>query len=380
MMSPKPETYFLPPERKEGKEIKKAREKLIQITHLEKILNLLPHLLMILNEERQVVFWNKKLYDFLSLRDYEEILAARPGEVLNCKNADKMEGGCGTSKNCRYCGAAIALFEAQKTGKPASHQCRITTNNHVEFQSLMLRVNVHPHKLSGEQFYLFFIKDISDQKRLAQIERTFLHDLGNLINVLTANLFLFPKEGLNNSQKQYLEEINTLTHYIVDEIRSQQDFSRYESGDIEEHKEKIESHKIIKNLLALMQKRFGRDKKNLKMDEKSINVEFMGDRVLIRRILINLIKNALEETSENKIVNVGSGKQNSHIVFWVHNPTYIPPKIQAQLFQWGFSTKGEGRGMGLYSIKMILKEIGGKIDYTTSIEKGTEFRVYLNTK
>jgi sensor histidine kinase regulating citrate/malate metabolism len=49
-----------------------------------------------------------------------------------------------------------------------------------------------------------------------------------------------------------------------------------------------------------------------------------------------------------------------------------------QLFQRSFSTKGEGRGLGTYSIKLLTERIlNGKVSFTSSMDDGTTFRVLI---
>jgi sensor histidine kinase regulating citrate/malate metabolism len=52
--------------------------------------------------------------------------------------------------------------------------------------------------------------------------------------------------------------------------------------------------------------------------------------------------------------------------------------IQLQLFQRSFSTKGAGRGIGTYSIKMFTeKHLGGQVRFDSFEPVGTIFQVML---
>jgi signal transduction histidine kinase len=60
----------------------------------------------------------------------------------------------------------------------------------------------------------------------------------------------------------------------------------------------------------------------------------------------------------------------------VHNPVYIMPEIQLQIFQRSFSTKGSGRGLGTYSIRLFSERyLKGKVSFTSNPQEGTTFRV-----
>jgi len=52
--------------------------------------------------------------------------------------------------------------------------------------------------------------------------------------------------------------------------------------------------------------------------------------------------------------------------------------VQLQVFQRSFSTKGPGRGIGTYSIRLLVSRyLRGTVDFESSKEQGTTFRVHL---
>lgn len=64
-------------------------------------------------------------------------------------------------------------------------------------------------------------------------------------------------------------------------------------------------------------------------------------------------------------------------MFWVHNPTVMPRKVQLQVFQRSFSTKGKGRGLGTYSVKFLSERyLQGQVFFASTPETGTTFTVH----
>ena len=53
----------------------------------------------------------------------------------------------------------------------------------------------------------------------------------------------------------------------------------------------------------------------------------------------------------------------------------IKAEIQDKIFENGFSTKGSGRGVGLYHTKQLIESLGGTISFETQSGKGTCFMV-----
>jgi sensor histidine kinase regulating citrate/malate metabolism len=82
------------------------------------------------------------------------------------------------------------------------------------------------------------------------------------------------------------------------------------------------------------------------------------------RILGNLIDNASESMGdkENRHITVRLWEDVRSWRFAVeNNGSPIPDEIRSSIFFSGFSTKGEGRGTGLFMVSRILENYGGTI-------------------
>ena len=55
----------------------------------------------------------------------------------------------------------------------------------------------------------------------------------------------------------------------------------------------------------------------------------------------------------------------------------IPDEIKDKVFEQGFSTKGDGRGIGLFHTKQLVESMGGQISFETEAGRGTCFMVTL---
>lgn len=62
----------------------------------------------------------------------------------------------------------------------------------------------------------------------------------------------------------------------------------------------------------------------------------------------------------------------------VFNSEVMSDEVKAQIFQRSFSTKGKGRGLGTYSVKLLTEEyLKGKITFISEKDFGTEFTLIL---
>jgi two-component system, LytTR family, sensor histidine kinase AgrC len=103
----------------------------------------------------------------------------------------------------------------------------------------------------------------------------------------------------------------------------------------------------------------------------------------INLILGNLIDNALDAADQlpalqRKVwVFIAQGLEGYVMEVENYGPP-IPPEEVEQIFAPGFSTKGEGRGMGLYSIQKLVHKYNGDIRVTSG-HNSTTFRVVIPT-
>jgi len=104
-----------------------------------------------------------------------------------------------------------------------------------------------------------------------------------------------------------------------------------------------------------------------------------GDLVTI---IGNLIENALDSlnstSKQPKQLNIGIFTDPGAMIINVDDTgTGIPDELKERIFANGFSTKGEGRGTGLYIVKELVKKYGGSITVESEPGTGTSFTVTL---
>lgn len=97
----------------------------------------------------------------------------------------------------------------------------------------------------------------------------------------------------------------------------------------------------------------------------------------------NLIDNALDsmnkDTSKNeKELSLGIYTRPGELLIIVKDTgTGIPDEMKEKIFENGFSTKGPGRGIGLYHTKQLVSSLGGTITVESQVGTGTCFMVNL---
>jgi len=363
-------TKFAPAERVSGDIIQMQSRYFLDAPLLHRLFDAIPDIVLILNQQRQIVFANQALLKALGLNRVDPVLGQRPGEALGCLHAFETEGGCGTTEFCKTCGAVQAILSSLK-GREAIKECRITQESG---EALDLQVWATPLNLNDEQFSVFALKDISHEKRRRALERIFFHDILNAASGVRGFAELLTIVGPEDLEL-VKQSLFNLSERLIDEINAQRDLTAAENNELSVHPAPINSMDLLQELASGNEHYVAASGCQLKIDPKSESLQFTGDQTLLRRVLGNMIKNALEASQPGQTVTLGCRRNGHKIEFVVHNPGYIPRHIQLQIFQRSFSTKGQGRGLGTYSIRLLTERyLGGEVSFASSPEQGTEFK------
>jgi signal transduction histidine kinase len=355
-------TKYAPAERATKEEIDCQVDMFKNNQVLEEFLSKIPAVFLIVN--------NGAL-EFTGLDDLSTAVGKRPGELIGCVHSTEEEGGCGTTGACTYCGAVNAVLSSQK-GKPAVEDCRLLLGLNEEAYDL--RVFASPLKFDGEEFTAVTIQDIRHEKRLAMLEQVFFHDILNTTSGLLGTLQLIQNHEDKIDEKELLKRANYLTKKLIEEIRSQRILHAAENNTLRMSPNAFKSVDFLNEIVELYTSNDIAKKNTIQIDANVDDVEITTDRTILRRIISNMVKNAIEATPEGGKITIGCEVVNAKAQFWVHNPGFIPQDVQMQIFQRSFSTKSPYRGLGTYSMKLLSAFLNGSVNFTTSEEDGTTFR------
>jgi two-component system nitrogen regulation sensor histidine kinase NtrY len=104
------------------------------------------------------------------------------------------------------------------------------------------------------------------------------------------------------------------------------------------------------------------------------------DAEQIRRVIINLIDNAIEATERRGRIVVSTQRDAAdgivRIIIADDGPG-IPAAEREKLFLPYYSTKGRGSGLGLAIVRRIVAEHGGSVDVGENVPRGTRFTIEL---
>ena len=372
MTGERKKSYFAPPERLAGDVLQVDIDVASNHPVLSGVLTNVGGLIAVLNEYRQIVSLNTSFLEMLGVEDVAEVLGLRPGEAVNCDYADDGPAGCGTGRYCTTCGAAIAIVSCLERGVEVVRRCSLTARRQGREVQIALQVSASPMKVNSRKYVLLFLQDITLQEQRAALERTFFHDVNNMLSMLVQASELLIEESPSTLSKA----IHDASVRLVSEVGIQRCLFEEEGYRYQPKWREYDAGQILQELRIFFATHDAGKGKTLQFPDHYQRIPLTTDSSSLFRVLLNMIINALEATDKGGVVKVWVEWEGKAPVFCVWNSLVIPQEVALRIFQRSFSTKEQaGRGIGTYSMKLFGEKIlGGKVTFTSVSDEGTTFR------
>lgn len=372
-------THFAPAARAPEDVLRRQIKEVQQAALLVGLFDCLHEMVLLLNEQRQIVYANRSFREFRKAGDTDALLGMRPGEAVGCVHTrpEDAPNGCGTSEFCRACGAVMAILVSQRTGS-AEEEVRILRSD--DGDTLNLRVRTSQATVGNEIFTIFAVSDISHFRRREELEQVFFHDILNIACAVRGLTHLL--EQIPNDQQA---DLRRRIHFGIDRLIEETDHQRLiaaaERDELKCTFSWISSLDVLNDVVTAFADSPLLRGRELVIDPASEDVAFESDWNLISRIISAMAKNAMEATAPGGTVMIASRSENGFARFDVRNAEAMPRIVALQVFQRSFSTKGRGRGLGTYSMRLLGERyLKGTISFTSTDAEGTTFTATFPVK
>jgi PAS domain S-box-containing protein len=226
-------------------------------------------------------------------------------------------------------------------------------------------------------------RQLQDKERLSAIGQTagmVGHDLRNPLQSIIGEVYLAKSEldSLPDGEnKRCLQEsvqaIEEQISYMDKIVSDLQTFVK----PVEAQLETINLKPLITSVLAQVD-----IPKNIQaMTQIQEKVITKADPQLIKRVLINLITNAVQAMPNGGELTLRAETSNQgKVQITVKDTgTGIPDEIKDKIFTPLFTTKSKGQGFGLAVCKRVIEAQNGTITFESQVGKGTKFIIELPT-
>ncbi|MEA3307409.1 MAG: HAMP domain-containing sensor histidine kinase, partial [Elusimicrobiota bacterium] len=255
------------------------------------------------------------------------------------------------------------------------------------------RVNIEQLKSKTEKPGLFMIMtDITLEQEIGKIKEDFFHSVAHDIRVplLTMQGYIKLLEnscepGMKNSG--YIDNIKSSSNHLFELLQNILDISRIDAGNLKPDFAEIKLEEFLKSITGKFKVLYDEKTIKFKSDFKNIEKVFIeGDENLLRRVIENLLSNALKFTPEGGKVEFSCLKKKDILEISVSDTGRgIPADKLDVIFDKYMQVsqsddKRAGSGLGLAIAKKIIEMHNGKIYVESIVDKGSVFKIELNIK
>lgn len=216
------------------------------------------------------------------------------------------------------------------------------------------------------------------------------HEFKTPLNIiLTTVQVLYDKlivqdNNIDNLQmiKKYLKGIKQNSYRLLKIVNNIMDITKIDSGIYNLELGNYNIISIVEDIVISLSGYLKENKRNIIFDTMEEEVILACDPMKIERIMLNLLSNALKYTNENGNIDViiDIDKGSNEVIINVKNDgDRISEDDKERIFerftqsQNLFTRKAEGTGIGLFLVKLLVEQHGGRIYVDTSEEIGTKF-------
>ncbi|GHU79321.1 sensor histidine kinase [Bacteroidia bacterium] len=282
------------------------------------------------------------------------------------------------------------LFRNLKPGD--SRQLALTS----EKEEFPVSLRVSHIKLKRGMMRVMTLNNIGNELEMKEMEswtrliRVMTHEIMNSIAPITSlsETMTFVLKDLKDlkdfnelkaNSLEAFETINTTASGLLSFVDSYRKFTSVPKPK----KERFDLSALIEKVVKLHEQAIR--EKNIKVRLPAGEPVFaVADENLIRQVLTNLVRNAIEaaETTDNERIEITIRRQEAgNITLDIANTGKpIPPEVLPHIFVPFFTTKPNGSGIGLSVSRYIMRLHGGKLLHFVSPDQLTVFQLAIPMK
>ncbi|MBE9558144.1 MAG: PAS domain S-box protein [Proteobacteria bacterium] len=269
-----------------------------------------------------------------------------------------------------------------------------------------LEISTSTGALAGRRIFIAIIRDIADRKRQEAALRAALeeaemgnraksrflanmsHELRTPLNAILGfgSMLLSGIGGqVNQKQTEYLRDIETSGHHLLELIEDLLDISKLEIGGLELDEQPFDPRTMMEASLRLVRRMGVEADVDVILSAKNAPALINGDERRVRQIVLNLLTNALKFTPAGGTVLLETelATDGAPILRVTDSGIGIPPEHLARLgepfYQVDRKAFGstEGSGLGLALTKRLTEMHGGTLTMESKPGEGTVATVRL---
>ena len=215
----------------------------------------------------------------------------------------------------------------------------------------------------------------NEQESWTKLIRVLTHEIMNTVSPIASlsdalsHYIDVPEERREIDVKAGLETISTSSKDLIKFVESYRELA----GVAKPVKRGLMVDELAHKVIGLTQEQCNASGVTCTYSASAEDILIYADESQISRILINLIKNAVQAGAKHINITASIDSSEQTLIKVANDGTAITPEAQEQLFIPFFTTKRDGSGIGLSLSRQIMRAHNGMLDLTRSDNECTEF-------
>jgi two-component system, NtrC family, sensor histidine kinase KinB len=278
-----------------------------------------------------------------------------------------------------------ASYEELASGKTISYESALFVRDR---QDIPVQVYARKVQIEGVSHLQWILRDVTERKDLDNLREELLsmiyHDLrsplGNIVSSLDVLDTLLPENG-DNTPRSLLNIAMRSTDRIQRLTNSLLDINRLEAGQPVANLQAISVDGLIHDAVeAVIPMSLTKEQRISIIAENLPAVLADGD--MIRRVMINLLENAVKYSPANGVIRLGADLDQGRVTIWVQDdgpgiPSHERERIFEKFTRLREKDGPKGLGLGLAYCRLAVLAHGGRIWAESLQGNGSTFKFTL---
>ncbi len=227
--------------------------------------------------------------------------------------------------------------------------------------------------------------DANDQLRsryaeIAALAGGLAHEIRNPLSTISLNLELLVEElteGESARDQRVLRKVRTVQRECDRLAQLLEEFLRFaRAGELD--LEAVDLNALLVDFIEFFRAEASAGRVELSPHLATDLPQVRIDRDLFRQVLINLTRNAREAMPAGGVIEILTGVRDGRVeLSLIDNGPGMTPEVLAKVFDIFFSTKPNGSGLGLPTVRRIVEAHGGDIRVESEPGRGTRVTITL---
>ncbi len=261
--------------------------------------------------------------------------------------------------------------------------------NYEKDAKIPVEISIAPVVDEDKNFYVAVIRDVTYQKETERLRDDFIatltHDLRTpLLATISGLDFVLDKSlgDVNEKQQNLFCAMKKSSEDMLGLVNALLEVYRYDSGKIYLCKTNFDIKKLALECIDELKPLSQKANIELKLETEEGELFINADKNEIRRVLINLIGNAIKHSQKSDRVDIKINKKEKDLIvdiidYGIGLSKEDCEKLFNRFSQGTNQKRSSSTGLGLYLSRQIIEAHNGRIHVDSALNKGAKFSFEL---